>query len=87
MKKKKPTYLSPASLSCAEMLADESIVLLKNEGLLPISFGQKVIIAGSRCKDNYVLGCWQCSSFSHEAINYIRGLREEGFILQEISDE
>lgn len=87
MKKKKPTYLSPASLSCAEMLADESIVLLKNEGILPISFGQKVIIAGSRCKDNYVLGCWQCSSFSHEAINYIRGLREEGFILQEISDE
>ena len=87
MKKKKPTHLSKVSLGCAEMLADESIVLLKNEGILPISSGQKVMVAGSRCKDNDVLGCWQCSSFSLEAINYIRGLREEGFVLQEMSDE
>lgn len=87
MKKKKPTRLSVNGLACAEELADESIVLLKNEGVLPMAFGQKVIVAGSRCDDNRVLGCWQCSSFSHESINYIRGLSEEGFVLQEISDE
>lgn len=86
LKKRKTTELSSVHLACAEALADESIVLLKNEGVLPLVSGQKIFASGSRLKDTRILGCWQCSAFSGETIHYLRGLKEEGFVVEEQSE-
>lgn len=61
-KEDKSCVFSAKHLDLAERLALESAVLLKNNGVLPLSKKAKITIIGkyADCKD--VLGCWQNSS-------------------------
>ena len=62
----KSCVFSKKHLDLAEQLALESAVLLKNNGVLPLSKNKKIAIIGkyADCKD--VLGCWQNSSHTEE---------------------
>lgn len=79
MRKSGACVLPPDHLQVAEKLADESIVLLKNENILPLKPGEKIIVTGSRCFDANLLGCWQSSRFITDTITYPQGLEKEGF--------
>lgn len=79
MRRSKATGLNPQHLEIAEKLADESAVLLKNEDVLPLKKGEKLLLCGSRLHDNNLLGCWQSSTFSEQTVTYVRGMQAEGF--------
>lgn len=52
-------FLRPDSRAAAEELAGESMVLLKNNGALPLSGVKKIAVIGPLAKDgNNLLGCW-----------------------------
>lgn len=78
LKREEYTSLDPAHLALAERLADESIVLLKNEGALPVSKGTPAAVCGSRANDRSLLGCWQSSRFAKDVPTLTEGLIAEG---------
>ncbi len=58
-------------------LAKESIVLLKNDGILPLS-GQKVALIGPKADSTDLLGPWQFSSYSDQTVTLKQGLEARG---------
>ena len=66
-------------LDVAEQLAIESAVLLKNNGVLPMSNPKRVAIIGkyANCRD--VLGCWQNSSRVDEVATLQEVFAEKGY--------
>jgi beta-glucosidase len=65
----------------AQNLAEESAVLLKNKGILPIVKGQRIALIGPMAAEkNSPLGNWRVSSEDHTAISLQEGLRSvKGF--------
>lgn len=66
-------------------LARESIVLLKNDGVLPIAQKKKVALIGPKGRSKDLLGPWQFSLYSDETITLEQGLKSKGYeiILEE----
>lgn len=62
-------------------LARESVVLLKNDGVLPLDKKKKVAVIGPKGSSTDLLGPWQFSRFSDETVTLEQGLREKGIEL------
>ena len=75
----KSCVFSKEHLDLSEKLALESAVLLKNNGVLPLSKDKKIAIIGkyASCKD--VLGCWQNSSHSEEISTLKEAFSRSGY--------
>lgn len=72
-------FLLPESLAIAEQLAEESVVLLKNEqNILPLSGGSKIAVIGPMAKSNWhLLGSWRAQGKAEDAITLFDGLESE----------
>ncbi len=59
-------------------LARESIVLLKNNGILPLTTGKKLALIGPKADSTDLLGPWQFSRYKDETITLKQGLEAAG---------
>lgn len=75
----KDRFLLPKSLEIAEKLAEESIVLLKNDNkTLPLTNISKIAIVGPMAKSKWhLLGSWRAQGQSDDAISLFEGLENE----------
>lgn len=70
--------LAPAHLQTALQAARKSIVLLKNDGLLPLSSAKykRILVTGINADDENILGDWSASQRPELVKTVLRGLRE-----------
>ncbi len=75
----KDRFLLPKSLEIAEKLAEESIVLLKNDNkTLPLTNISKIAVVGPMAKSKWhLLGSWRAQGQSDDAISLFEGLENE----------
>lgn len=59
-------------------LARESIVLLKNNGVLPLTAGKKLALIGPKADSTDLLGPWQFSKYKDETVTLKQGLEAAG---------
>ncbi len=59
--------------------AEKSIVLLKNEGALPIHKAHRIAVIGPMADSTDLLGTWQFTDFETETVTIAQGLRKEGY--------
>ena len=71
-------YLAPAHLEVARRLAQESAVLLKNDGALPLRKGAKIALVGPCADSQDQLGPWQFSKRADRTVTLRQGLEEKG---------
>jgi len=77
--KEKERFLLPASLEIAQQLAEESIVLLKNENnILPLKGQSKIAVIGPLAKSKWhLLGSWAAHGNTDDVISIYDGLQAE----------
>ena len=75
----KERFLLPQSLKIAEQLAEESVVLLKNDNnILPLANVSKIAVVGPMAKSQWhLLGSWRAQGKSDDAITIYQGLESE----------
>ncbi|MDR2948618.1 MAG: glycoside hydrolase family 3 C-terminal domain-containing protein [Prevotella sp.] len=75
----KERFLLPESLEIAEKLAEESMVLLKNDNkTLPLSNLSKIAVIGPMAKDKeHLLGSWAAHGNAKDVISIYEGLESE----------
>ena len=61
--------------SIARKLAAESMVLLKNEGVLPLKENQKIGLAGPFAATGEILGGWHCVGKKEDSVTVEKGMR------------
>lgn len=76
------TYLAPEHLAAARKLAQESAVLLKNDGTLPLKKGARIALVGPCADSRDQLGPWQFSKHADRTVTLYEGLVEKGFDVQ-----
>ncbi len=64
----KKLYLCPEHLEIAQRAAEESAVLLKNNGLLPLSKSQKVAVIGPFGDSQSINGFWSCNGRDEDTV-------------------
>ena len=74
-KKEKLNSLTEEGEEIAEKAAEESAVLLKNDGILPLR--GKCLLLGEKIESKDVLGCWQLSSEADKAYSIKKGFENE----------
>ncbi|MEK4460049.1 glycoside hydrolase family 3 N-terminal domain-containing protein [Paenibacillus sp. FSL R10-2748] len=75
----KESHFHPSHLTASRSLAQKSIVLLKNNGLLPItSKERKIAVIGPFGDSKDLLGPWQWSRYANETITLWQGIEEQG---------
>lgn len=74
--KEKAVVLSEEHRSIARKAAEESIVLLKNEGVLPLKQNQKIALIGPGAESKDILGAWAWQGESEKAISLAEGLAQ-----------
>ena len=68
--------LCPEHRALARKAAEQSAVLLKNDGLLPLSDSvKKVAVIGPFADDGQLLGSWAINGKEEEAVTILQGLR------------
>lgn len=72
---------SQEHLKTSEKLAAESIVLLKNNGILPLEKNKKVALIGPFADSADMLGSWQFSNYGEQTVTIRAGLENEGFTI------
>lgn len=60
-------------------MAEKSIVLLKNEGALPIRKAHKIALIGPMADSTDLLGTWQFTDYETDTVTIAQGLRREGY--------
>lgn len=77
--KEEERFLLPQSLRIAEQLAEESVVLLKNDNqTLPLGNLSKIAVVGPMAKSSWhLLGSWRAQGKSEDAVTLFAGLEEE----------
>lgn len=70
--------LTAEAFSAAEKLAEESMVLLKNDGILPLGDVKKIAVIGPMAKDKFnIIGSWRCHGKEEDAQSIYEGLEAE----------
>jgi len=59
-------------------IAEKSIVLLKNNGLLPLERGQKIALVGSMAAEKGLNGWWSCQGEDADCVTLADGLKALG---------
>ncbi|MGE9314544.1 glycoside hydrolase family 3 N-terminal domain-containing protein [Niabella sp. CJ426] len=77
--KDKDRFLLPQSLAVAEKLAEESVVLLKNNNkILPLSNVSKIAVLGPLSKDKWhLLGSWRAQGNAEDVTTILDALQKE----------
>lgn len=77
--KDKDRFLLPESLAVAEQLAEESVVLLKNNNkILPLSGASKIAVLGPLSKDKWhLLGSWRAQGNAEDVTTVYDALQKE----------
>lgn len=72
-------FMLPASLATAERLAEESMVLLKNEeGTLPLQAPARIAVVGPMAREKWdMLGSWPAHGSGDHVVNIYEGLEKE----------
>lgn len=72
-------FLLPASLAVAERLAEESMVLLKNENnTLPLKAARRIAVIGPMAQNRlHLLGAWSAHGREEDAVSLFAGLENE----------
>ena len=75
----KERFLLPQSLKIAEQLAEESIVLLKNEDkILPLNDATKIAVVGPMAQSKWhLLGSWRAHGNTDDVVSIYEGLEKE----------
>jgi len=77
--KEQEYHYHPSHLGASRDLARKSIVLLKNNGVLPIaSKERKIALIGPFGDSQDLLGPWQWSRYAKETVSLRQGLEEQG---------
>lgn len=75
-KKAEALFLSPEHRAIARKAAEESAVLLKNNGVLPLSRDVKrVAIVGPFADENAIIGFWSCNGRNEESVTVAQGVQ------------
>lgn len=68
-------YLSPAHRAIARRAANESAVLLKNDGVLPFSKEiKKIALIGPHAEEKYIFGTWNARGTAEETVSVRKGV-------------
>jgi beta-glucosidase len=73
-------------IALSEKMALESVVLLENNGVLPLRRDIKVALVGNYATSISHYGCWQHSTRYKEVVTLQDGLEQQGFTLTGVSD-
>ncbi len=60
-------------------MAEKSIVLLKNEGVLPVRKSHRIAVIGPMADSTDLLGTWQFTDYETDTVTIAQGLRNEGY--------
>lgn len=74
--REKEIILSAEHRQAAKAIAKKSIVLLKNEHILPLSTDEKVAIIGPAAASQDILGAWSWQGEQAEAVSLIEGAKK-----------
>lgn len=72
--KAEKTYCCAEFRKVAREVAAKSMVLLKNEGILPFSKGKKVAVIGPHADNRHILGGWRALGKEEETISLFTGI-------------
>lgn len=77
--KESERFMFPESMKIAQQLAEESIVLLKNENkILPLSSVKKIAVVGPMIKNRFdQLGSWSAQGKMEDVVTILSGLESE----------
>lgn len=75
--KEKELYLCPAHREIARRAAEESAVLLKNDGILPLTDGtRKLALIGPFAEERHLVGFWSRPGAWKDAVTLPEGIRQ-----------
>ncbi|MGV3240535.1 glycoside hydrolase family 3 C-terminal domain-containing protein, partial [Streptococcus hyovaginalis] len=75
--REKEVILSQSHRNASREIAAESIVLLENNGVLPLSADQKVAVVGPGADSQDILGAWSWQGKMDEAVSLLEGMQEK----------
>ncbi|QMS85061.1 glycoside hydrolase family 3 N-terminal domain-containing protein [Candidatus Xianfuyuplasma coldseepsis] len=71
-------YLQPRALEHALKVAEESLVLLENNGVLPLKKDKKIALIGPFAASHHVVGGWGGKARNEDTVTLLDALQESG---------
>lgn len=75
--REKEVILSQSHRNASREIAAKSIVLLENNGVLPLSINQKVAVVGPGADSQDILGAWSWQGKMDEAVSLLEGMKKK----------